>query len=245
MTGAQGEDAVCSNDQTESWRKQYAEIAELAGGLAHEIRNPLSTIRLNVELLREDLAHAEDPSSRRTLRRADRVHQETVRLESVLNDFLQFASANRVNAEACDLSELTREFAAFLTAEAESQGVEVRTHLPTGLPAVQCDAALMRQVFGNLCRNALAAMPVGGVLEIGTRRDGEFILLEVIDTGRGMTAAEQGKMFDAFYSHGTRGGSGLGLPTVRKIIEAHDGTIECDSEPGRGTRFRVRLPVVA
>ena len=230
------------SDTETDWQRQYAEIAQLAGGLAHEIRNPLSTIRLNVELIAEELQRSEEPRDRRLLKKVDRVHGECRRLEGVLGAFLQFAKAGRVDAEPADLSELVREYVGFFDAEAAGAGVEVRTHLAAGLPSVEVDPALMRQVFGNLARNAVEAMPEGGVLEVGVRGDGDGVVLEVIDTGRGMTAGQQARMFEAFYSHGTKNGSGLGLATVRKIVEAHDGTIECDSEPGKGTRFRVRLP---
>lgn len=229
------------NDEP-NWQTQYAEIAQLAGGLAHEIRNPLSTIRLNVELIGEELTDSDDPKDRRLAKRVDRVQGECLKLEAVLNAFLQFARAGKVNAEACDLSELVRQQADFFEAEASSTGIEVRTHLAAGLPPVAVDRVLFEQVFGNIARNAVAAMPDGGLLEVNTRADGGDVLLEVIDTGRGMTAEQQARMFEAFYSHGTKGGSGLGLPTVRKIVEAHGGEIECTSEPGRGTRFRVRLP---
>ena len=229
------------NGETD-WRAQYAEIAQLAGGLAHEIRNPLSTIRLNVDLIAEELAESDEPRDRRLAKKADRVRGECLKLEGVLGAFLQFARAGRVEAEPADLSAMVRQFAAFFEAEAEEAGVEVRTHLAAGLPPVAADEALLRQVFGNLTRNALAAMPEGGVLEVATRPDGAGVLLEVIDTGRGMTAEQRSRMFEAFYSSGTAGGSGLGLPTVRKVVEAHGGTVECDSEVDRGTRFRVRLP---
>ena len=110
------------------------------------------------------------------------------------------------------------------------------------LPELPLDVRLFRQVLTNLGRNALQAMPDGGTLEfITTMRDGHAVL-EVIDTGNGMDSQTIEKMFQAFFS--TRsGGSGLGLPTVRRIIESHDGSISCDSEPGRGTRFTVLLPV--
>jgi signal transduction histidine kinase len=95
----------------------------------------------------------------------------------------------------------------------------------------------------NLSRNAQQAMPNGGILEMQTYLDEGHVMLEIIDNGKGMNAETQSKMFDAFYST-KRDGSGLGLPTVRKIVEAHGGTITCQSEEGRGTRFRIALPAV-
>lgn len=224
------------------WQRQYAEIAQLAGGLAHEIRNPLSTIRLNVELLGEELSAKDDADSRRMLTKVERVQSECRRVDAIIGAFLQFAKAGRVETEPRDLSDLVRQFVQFFEAEASDSRVEVRTHLPVGLPLVAVDEALLRQVFGNLARNAIEAMPDGGLLEVATRSEGDCVLLEVIDTGCGMTDEQRSKMFEVFYSSGKQGGSGLGLPTVRKIIEAHGGRLECDSAVGKGTRFRVLLP---
>ena len=100
----------------------------------------------------------------------------------------------------------------------------------------------MRLALANLCRNALEAMPEGGAIELLTRVKAGSVLLEVIDTGRGMDEKTRSRMFQAFFS--TRsGGSGLGLPTVRRIVEAHRGQILCESELGRGTRFSISLPI--
>lgn len=224
------------------WERQYAEIAQLAGALAHEIRNPLSTIRLNVELLGESLDECDDPESRRMRTRVGRIDAECRRVDDIVGAFLQFAKAGRINAEPQDLSNLVRRFLQFFEAEAAAANVEVRSHLAAGLPTIRVDQNLLQQVLGNLARNALEAMPEGGVLEIATFSLNKAVVLEVIDTGCGMTPEQQQKMFDVFYSSGKTSGSGLGLPTVKKIMEAHDGHLECDSEPGRGTRFRAFFP---
>jgi signal transduction histidine kinase len=101
---------------------------------------------------------------------------------------------------------------------------------------------LFKQALLNLMLNAQHAMPDGGELILTTRRDGSEVVLDVTDTGRGMTEEVRARVFDAFYS--TRpGGSGLGLPTTRKIVEAHGGTIHVQSVPGKGSQFTVRLPV--
>lgn len=226
----------------EEWRRQYAEIAQLAGGLAHEIRNPLSTIRLNIETLGESLAEQDDAESRRLLQKVDRVGIECRRVDSIIGAFLQFAKAGHIEAEPRDLSDLVRQFSTFFEPEAKCANVEVRTHLAAGLSPVAIDEALMRQVFGNLARNAIEAMPDGGILEVTTYAVDDGVCLEIIDNGCGMTDVQKSRMFDVFYSFGKAGGSGLGLPTVRKIIEAHGGRLECDSEVDHGTRFRVLLP---
>ena len=120
--------------------------------------------------------------------------------------------------------------------------VELRPHLDTDLPVVMLDRSLVRQALVNLCRNAIEAMPDGGSIDLLTRTRGDQVVLEIIDTGKGMDEKTRAQMFQAFFS--TRsGGSGLGLPTVRRIVEAHHGQIVCESEPGKGTRFTISLPV--
>lgn len=228
-------------DERERLQAQNTELATLAGGLAHEIRNPLSTIRMNLELLGEDLSEEDSGNARRMLDRVGKLQSECLNLESVLNEFLQFARAGQLDLTEGSLNDFVDEFLAFISAQAEEQNVELRPHLDANLPPVRLDTSLIRQVLSNLGRNALQAMPKGGTLEFLTMARDGGIALEVIDTGEGMDEKTVSRMFQAFFS--TRsGGSGLGLPTVRRIIEAHGGTIACESAPGKGTRFTILLP---
>jgi signal transduction histidine kinase len=161
-----------------------------------------------------------------------------------LNAFLQFARAGELRLEEGSLNDVVADYVEFLAPQAGSMEVELRTHLDSDLPPVRIDKALMRQALVNLCRNAIEAMPDGGSVDLLTRIRGEHVLLEVIDTGKGMDEKTRSRMFQAFFS--TRsGGSGLGLPTVRRIVEAHQGQIVCESEPGKGTRFSIMLPIKA
>ena len=226
----------------ERLQSQYAEIASLAGGLAHEIRNPLSTIALNLDLLLEDLAAGDSPRERRMLQKVATVRKQCVNLERLLNDFLQFARVGTLEQEPADLNVLVKEFIDFYQPQAKEQGIEISPHLAANLPLVNIDFRLFLQVLTNLSRNAQQAMPRGGVLELQTYTRDDRVMLDIIDTGEGMTVETQAKMFDTFFST-KQDGSGLGLPTVRKIVEVHGGTIHCDSEPGRGTRFSIQLPI--
>jgi signal transduction histidine kinase len=220
---------------------QYAEIATLAGGLAHEIRNPLSTIRLNLELLAEDLQPPDDPRQRRMLGKVERIQRECRHLDDILAAFLQFARAGELELSDEDLGSIVEEFVRFYQPEADRHGIELRPHLASDLPHVRADRNLLRQVLLNLALNARQAMPEGGLLEWQTYVKGGRVCLDVIDTGCGISEAARGKLFQVFFST-KPGGNGLGLPTVRKIVEAHGGTIACESEPGRGTRFTISLP---
>lgn len=220
---------------------QYAEIAALAGGLAHEIKNPLSTILLNLELLTEELGGGDSPRDRRMLKKVQTVQRECHHLERILEEFLKFARVGELDLVETDFNQAVREFIEFYQPEAAAQGVEISPHLGPDLPPVRLDGHLFRQALLNLALNAQQAMPRGGLLELQTGcRDGR-VLLDLIDTGSGIDEAAQSQIFQIFYST-KPGGSGLGLPTVKKIIEAHGGRITVDSEPGRGTRFTISLP---
>ncbi len=218
-----------------------AELATLAGGLAHEIRNPLSVFSLNLDLLIEDFANPETPRDRRVLQRLKLLEKECGNLERVLNDFLQFVRVGGLELEPADLNAVVREFIEYYQSQAHDAKVELSPHLDANLPVVKLDRRLFRQVLINLAQNALQAMPDGGVLEFQTHQQGDRVVLDVIDTGAGMDAKTLAKIFDAFYSTKANG-SGLGLPTVRRIVEAHGGAIACASELGRGTHFSIVLP---
>lgn len=233
--------ASTGREESDRFRRQYNEIATLAGGLAHEIRNPLSTIQMNLGLLSEDLQLGDDPQQQRIGRKLETIRTECTKLQDLLNAFLQFARAGEPDAQERDLSRLVAEFIDFYQPEARTHRIEVSPHLSASLPPVKIDANLLRLVLLNLARNAQQAMPGGGQLEIQTlSRDGK-VVLQVIDNGAGMPEAVRRRLFDVFFSTKPNG-SGLGLPTVRKIVEAHGGTIEVESEVGRGTRFTLSFP---
>ena len=220
---------------------ENTELATLAGGLAHEIRNPLSTIGMNLELLAEELENDDSQRARRMVRRIANLQGECRNLEEILNAFLQFARAGELHLSEGNLNTIVSDYVDFLEPQANSMEVELRPHLDSDLPVVMLDKSLMRQALVNLCRNAIEAMPEGGSIDLLTRTRGDDVVLEIIDTGKGMDEKTRGQMFQAFFS--TRsGGSGLGLPTVRKIVEAHHGRISCESEVGKGTRFTITLP---
>jgi two-component system, NtrC family, sensor histidine kinase HydH len=228
-------------DERSRLQERYEEVAALAGGLAHEIRNPLSTIGMLLELMAEDLGGADSPRDRRLSTRLQTVQGECRRLEEILNAFLQFARAGELSLVPSDLNQLVREFIDFYQPDAREHRIDISPHLASDLPPVLIDRSLLRQLLLNLARNAQQAMPAGGLLELQTSLDDGHVQLAIIDNGTGMDEATRPKLFQTFFSTKTHG-SGLGLATVRKIVEAHHGTISCDSEPGRGTRFLITFP---
>jgi signal transduction histidine kinase len=231
-------------DPYEKLLAQYTEIARLAGALAHEIKNPLSTIRLNMELLAEDLEEAQTPAQRRAAKRIGVMQRECQRLQDLLDSFLNFAKVRRLNREPTDLNEEITEALDFFAPEAAAAGVELVRYLDPELPRVLLDTESFRGALFNLLLNAKQAMPEGGQIVVRTSERGGHVVLDVIDTGCGMDDHTAAHMFEAFFST-KPGGSGLGLPTTAKIIEAHGGRIHVQSEVGRGTQFTIELPVPA
>ena len=165
---------------------QYTEIARLAGGLAHEIKNPLSTIRLNMDLLAEDLGDAESPVVRRSLKRVDVVRRECQRLQSLLDDFLNFAKAQRLHLLPADLNQQIEDVLEFFAPEAKDAGVEIVRYLDPELPRVMLDRQAFRQALLNLIINAKQAMPEGGQLVVRTAAERNLVAVYLIDTGMGM-----------------------------------------------------------
>ena len=235
-------DTHVTDQEKENLRARYDEIASLAGGLAHEIKNPLSTIGMNLDLLLEDIQQGDAARDRRMRTKIQTVQKECRHLEEILDAFLQFARVRELDLVKCNLNELIGEFIEFFRPQADENQIEISPHLAADLPSVMLDRPLFRQVLMNLALNALQAMPEGGMIELQSYSRDNRVFLDVIDNGAGMTETTKQKMFQAFYST-KPGGNGLGLPTIYKIVESHNGTITCESEPDRGTRFIISLPI--
>ena len=231
-------------DSLEQLRASYDELAALAGSLAHEIKNPLSVIRMNMELLAEDFADPQTPRERRALSKIEMVTRQCTRLENLLNDFLRFSKVHRLDLRMGSLNEQVERVLDLFAPQAQEAGVEIVRYLDHDLPSIQLNAETLQAALVNLVKNALEAMPDGGQLIARTRMTRTGVALDLIDTGVGMDEKTAVRMFEAFYSTKS-GGSGLGLPTAQKIIEAHSGRISVHSEKGRGTQFTLEFPTPA
>lgn len=222
--------------------RQENELAELAGGFIHDLKNQLSTLSLNLQLLAEDFSDAQSPRERRAFDRVERLRGECRRMVDISNDFLRFARVCELERTPSNVLVLVDELMDFFGPLARNNGIEIKSFVPTGLPEVLLDRSLFKQALLNLAFNAQQAMPEGGEITFTARHDGSEVVLEVIDTGKGMSPEVLSKAFKPFYST-RQGGTGLGLPTTKKIIEAHGGSITVDSARGNGTRFSIRLPI--
>ncbi|MFN4257889.1 MAG: sensor histidine kinase [Gemmataceae bacterium] len=225
----------------ERLQEQYAELAELAGGFIHEIKNHLSTLGLNLQLLAEDFETPQSQRERRAVERVHRLQSECQRLVEIANDFLRFARLQDLNLQPSDLSTVIEEMVDFFSPTARQAGIDIKAYLPANLPPVMLDRDLFHQVLLNLMLNAEQAMPEGGVVTLQAAWQAPHVVLHLIDTGQGMPPDVLAKVFRPFFST-KPGGNGLGLPIARKIVLAHGGRMEAQSEVGKGTRFTIWLP---
>lgn len=233
--------AESSMTAEEDLRRQYHELAELAGSLAHEIKNPLSVIHMNVDLVSEELDESEWPGRRRALAKIDMIRQQCDRMENLLRDFLRFARLRDLDMTPGNLNEQIDVVLNLFQAQADKQNIDVVCYLDPNLPSVMLHSDSIQAALINLIKNAIEAMPDGGQLMVRTYAIPGGVSLDLIDTGLGMDDKTAMKMFEPFFST-KHGGSGLGLPTARKIIEAHGGRISVQSESGRGTKFILEFP---
>ncbi len=225
----------------EQLREQYHELARLAGELAHEIKNPLSVIRMNMDLLAEDFAGAESGRDRRAMQTIEIVTNQCARLESLLNDFLRFSRVQHLNMTPGNLNRQLENVLDFFAPRAAEAGVEVIRYLDPDLPSVLFDPNAIQAALVNLVKNSLEAMPEGGQLTVRTRVTRKGVAADLIDSGLGMDENTAMHMFDPFFST-KESGSGLGLPTARKVIEAHGGRIDVQSAINHGTKFTLEFP---
>jgi signal transduction histidine kinase len=224
--------------------RQYQELAELAGSLAHEIKNPISVIHMNADLLSEELTEAHWPGRRRAEAKVDIIRQQCQRMENLLRDFLRFSRLRDLQMTPGSLNDQLETVLRMFQPQAEKQHVEVLRYLDPDLPSMLLHSDSLQASLINLVKNALEAMEMGGQLIVRTYCTPRGIALDLIDTGCGVEDNTAIHMFEPFYST-KNGGSGLGLPTARKIIEAHGGRISVQSELGRGTKFVIEFPMPA
>jgi two-component system sensor histidine kinase HydH len=226
----------------ERLKDRLAFLGSLASGLAHEIKNPLSTMTITLGLLREDLEVSSTPRDRKLLKKIHLLEGEVSRLEHILQDFLQFAGGHVVRPQLVAMNGWLTELLDFFEPSLTEAHIRLVRKLDPKLPAVLVDRELMKQAVLNLLTNAKQAMPRGGELTVRTWSSGDRVRLDVSDTGQGIRPDVLPRIWDVYFStkeHGT----GLGLPTVRRIVAEHGGEVTVDSRPGKGTLFSVFLPV--
>jgi len=222
--------------------ERLAELGTLTGGLAHEIKNPLSTVGLNLQLLREDL-DPNWPGYGRLIARMSTVQKETARLRDILDDFLRYAGKMELDRKPIDVNQILEELVDFFIPQAQLYRVQLRVKKSEQPVIASIDEKLIKQAILNLLLNALQAMPeTGGEIILGAQSIDGTVRIDITDTGRGMSPEVSSRIFNAYYST-KKGGTGLGLAISKRIIDEHGGTISVESQEGKGSVFTITLPV--
>jgi len=226
--------------------ERLAVVGTMAAQVAHEVRNPLGSITLNLDLTFKEIdllagGNGHLPDEGRTL--VTDMRAEVRRIQRVIEDYLQFARLPKVQRQPVDLNGFLDRKLGFLRSELEQSNVKLRTHFDPALPSINADAEQLWQTVLNLVRNSREAMPDGGELIIGTWREGARALLRVSDNGKGMTGEQVKRVFEPFFTT-KKEGTGLGLALVQQIVTEHDGHIECESTNGKGSTFTIFLPLM-
>lgn len=224
--------------------RALAEIAELAGGLAHELRNPLSTMMINLKLLAEDLQDGnvgEGDVRRRGLLKIDVLRREAERLQALFDEFLSLTGPYSLQRTLTDLNAIVARLVEFC--EPMMNAHKVRITQVAKVRPLECsvDEKLLSRALLNLAINAQQAMPRGGELTVTTEGDGAVAVIRVSDSGVGIADYDRDRVFRPFFSTKPNG-TGLGLSITQRIIQEHGGSLDFVSEVGQGTAFTIRLP---
>jgi len=222
-------------------REGLAAFARLASHVAHEVRNPLSSIALNAEMLGDEIEQCHCPASGSMKGLLSSIGSEVARLHRLTDEYLLVARAPSLALAPSDLNAVVRSLAGFVREEASRAGVSVETDLDVAAAAVTIDADQVRQATLNLVRNAIQAMPGGGRMRLATESGGDRVRLSVADTGPGVPIDQRFVVFEPFFST-KEGGTGLGLPLAMQIAREHGGMIELDGWTGGGACFTITLP---
>lgn len=251
-----GEERARNAERRARDAERLAELGAMTGGLAHEIKNPLSTVGLNAQLLAEGLAETEMPPDRRDrlLRRLESLSREIERLRTILTDFLQFAGRLKLDPQRHNVVRIADELCDFFLPQCEQAGILLRCQLPEEPIDADVDEGLLKQALLNIMLNAVQAISRDAPTDSSGARAGELIIsvaakgneavIDIIDTGPGIEPDRREEIFHPYVS-GHRGGTGLGLPIARRIVEEHGGTLSLVSERGQGSDFCIRIPRAA
>ena len=238
---------------TLNYSRKLAALGRLMAGVAHEVKNPLNAMTIHLELLKQKLASMREPitvpagpsGGSRTLdltKHVNVIGDEIKRLDQVVVGFLKFARPDELKLQPVHLSSLVSEVMSMTAPEAERRNIQVKVECPPSVPEINADPGMLQQALLNLTINACHAMPDGGTLRLICRAAARRrVEITVEDTGVGIPPENLGRIFDLYFTTKEKG-SGIGLSMVFRIVQLHDGEVEVQSTPGRGTKFRLLFP---
>jgi signal transduction histidine kinase len=208
-------------------------IETLAAGVAHEVRNPLNSVQINLGILEHELLELMPDRDAHAFHLLEKIASEVKHLDDFVSEFLRFARPPRLKVERVPVGPLLADLVAFMAPECSKKGVALELDL-RGPDAACIDGFQFKQAVLNLVLNALQATPAGGHVAVRTSGDDARLVVGVSDDGAGMTPETLGKCFTPFFTTREEG-TGLGLPLVRRIVEQHGGSVDVTSRPGKGT----------
>ncbi len=241
---------------TLNYSRKLAALGRLMAGVAHEVKNPLNAMTIHLELLKQKLsrqpvaAGGSNPGSRTqdsasapdVTKHVDIIGKEIRRLDDVLNGFLKFARPDELKLQPVHLATLISDIQTSVTPDADRRHIGMKVECPETLPEINADPGMLSQALLNLALNGCQAMPDGGTLKLSCRATSRRrVEIDVEDTGVGIPPEHLGRIFDLYFTTKEQG-SGIGLSMVYRIVQLHDGEVEVQSTPGRGTRFRLIFP---
>lgn len=242
--------AVILRDVTESRQRaesameseRLSAITLLAAGVAHEIGNPLNSLNIHLQLMERELKKLPAAQAGRLREDLHVARDEIARLDQIINQFLRAIRPSPPELRPTSVNEVVKDALALMEHEIADRDILVEQELAKGLPRLLLDRAQLKQVFYNIIKNALQAMRSGGFLRIRTEADESNVIVSFIDSGVGIAPEHIGRLFEPYFTTKERG-TGLGLMIVQRIVREHGGTIEVESDKGRGTTFRIKLPI--
>jgi signal transduction histidine kinase len=232
-------------DSTQPFVAEKRDLLErLLARLAHEIRNPLSSLDIHVQLLEEDLGTVAAPIREQLASRLEIIHGELHRLESIVDHFLRLAGPSALDLEPVDILKIVTHVCELLRPEAAAREIEIRTRVETGLAQVQADSVRLTQALLNLVINAMQAIERSGTIEVSAHRAEDDLIIQVCDNGPGIPPERIASIFDPYFTTKPEG-NGLGLWIAQQIVTAHGGGVTAHNAPGKGAIFGIRLPFSA
>jgi signal transduction histidine kinase len=222
--------------------EKSAVIGRLGSAIAHEIRNPLNYINLTLDHLRSKFAPEDDGKLASFTKLITQIKSEVARINQQISDFLNYSRPANVDLKSVDARKVVEDSLRLVEAQASENDIRIAVVEHENVPPIMADPEFLRSVFNNLFINAVQAMGnEGGNLNVKISPDDGFVRFDVSDTGSGISAENEPKIFEPYFST-KETGTGLGLAIVQKIVESHNGTIDVESKAGEGTRFTLKLP---
>jgi PAS domain S-box-containing protein len=222
--------------------EKLSAITLLAASVAHEIGNPLNSLNIHLQLMERELKKLPTAQGERLGEDLRVARDEIARLDQIINQFLHAIRPTQPELQPTSVNEVVAETLTLMERELGDRDILVERELAAGLPRILLDRAQLKQAFYNIIKNALQAMRSGGILRIRTEADDTHVTISFVDSGHGIAPEQIGQLFEPYFTT-KQNGTGLGLMIVQRIVREHGGTIEVESDKGRGTTFRIKLPI--